>query len=140
MLGRLDPPEAYLPEDFVAEPAMRTVARASRMGLVGTRTLAQEKPRSSLALASGILGIIAVIGLALQFPFIVGVANLLQGNGAAILILWYMLTTVVFVVGVTAIGLAAKVRLRGGWAIAGLATGILSVLGAVVFSAFGLFL
>jgi hypothetical protein len=137
VLRRLDPPEAYLPEDFGAEPVRGAVGRNS---MAGPRPRATQRPSSSPAVASGVLGIVAVIGLALQFPVILGLANLFQGNAAPILIVWYILTTIVFVAGVTAITMAAMVRLNRGWAITGLATGIFAVLGSLGFAVLGLFL
>jgi hypothetical protein len=120
VLARLDPPEAYLPEE-APDPSGRP--RIQSVASVGPRV---QNNRAILARASGILGL---SGLALLFlsPIIYFLSALTESE---IILIGVLLLTVliVFVSGTLGIVLAGVSRLRGIWAIVGLATGILCLL------------
>ena len=69
----------------------------------------------------------------------IGLANIFN-LGILILVLWYMLTGIAFMGSVTAIALAVYSRLQGYWAITGLVTGIIALLGSLGFVRLGMFL
>ena len=77
--------------------------------------------------------------LVLTFPLVIGLANALN-LGVLALVVWYMLTGIAFIGSVTAISLAVYSRFQSYWAITGLVTGIIALLGSLGFVVFGLFL
>jgi hypothetical protein len=120
VLARLDPPEAYLPEEGSSAP---TTARLP----TPRRPTPSSPPSSSrVGTVSGILGLLA-LGVAFSSPLVFIVSELL---GSQILMIAALFGTVglVFVGGILAIVLAIYARLRGAWAIVGLITGIIAVL------------
>ncbi|WP_169976883.1 hypothetical protein [Tautonia rosea] len=119
VLGRLDPPEAYLPEDGEAGPAV------SGTGEMRVSTRPIQARRSGKA--SGIVGIVAftvtALWTALSYPF----AHLF--NSELILFTGFFGSGFVgLCAGGTAVALAAFARLRDAWAICGLVNGILTIL------------
>ena len=139
VLARLDPPEAYLPEELGIGDA--GPAACLRSATRGPPSPGSNRPAETLrrtALASGIVGIASIVLWVLIFPLILGIANLNIGD--AILVVWYLLTGITFIGSVLAISLAVYSRLQGNWAITGLVTGILALLGSLGFAVFGLFL
>ena len=68
VLGRLDPPEAYLPEELEREPGARPRPLVSRVGPArpGFNRPAEHDRRT--ALASGILGIASIVLCSSHFP------------------------------------------------------------------------
>lgn len=124
VLARLDPPEAYLPEDATGGTATVRIPtpRAAEPARV---------PSPAASRASGILGLSA---LALFFltPAIFVVSELL-GTEFLFYIGVFGAAGLSFAAGLIAVALAVYARLRGAWAVVGLVTGILSVL----FSAIG---
>lgn len=135
-LRRLDPPEAYLPEEFDAEPAPR---RQTATGWQDRRAVPLER-KSNLPLASGLLAIGAMIVLVLQWPITVAFAQIFQGSNALIYGAWFAMTFTAVGLSVTAIAMAARCRLSSPWAVVGLAIGILALLGSLTFGVLGLFL
>jgi hypothetical protein len=124
VLGRLDPPEAYL-SDELPDQHQPTLEHGPR--IVPSSPTARNN-RSILARASGILGLSA-LGMMLLSPLIYLGANLLESE--LILIGGLFLTIIIVLVsGTLAIVLAGVARLRGIWAIVGLASGIISLLSA----------
>jgi hypothetical protein len=120
VLARLDPPEAYLPEESSSGSTPAPIPTSRRPS--------PTSPRSSsrVGTISGILGILA-LGMAFSSPLVYIVSDLL---GSEILMFagLFGMACLVFVQGALAIALAIYVRLRGVWAIVGLITGIISVL------------
>ncbi len=124
VLGRLDPPEAYLPEE---EGELGPVpARVSVRPRAGQhQPVRRGDPR--IARASGILGLVALAMILLGPPIIYGLTIATQsdvvffGLGCANLVLC-------FVVAILAIALTIPSRLASPWAIVGLVNGILSIL------------
>jgi hypothetical protein len=120
VLARLDPPEAYLPEEGSSAPT------AARLPTPRRPTPTSPPGSSRVGTVSGILGILALV-MAFSSPLVYIVADLL---GSELLLIGGLFGTagLVFVQGALAITLAIYTRLRGGWAIVGLITGIISVL------------
>jgi hypothetical protein len=139
VLARLDPPEAYLPEEFGAEQASRRPV-ASRAGRAPAAlpTRPEGPVRNRTAIASGILGIASMVLLILNLPLLIGLAN--SNVGELVLFVWYFVTGLAFIGSVTGISLAASCRLRGSWAITGLVTGLMALLGSLAFVVLGMFL
>ena len=138
VLARLDPPEAYLPEELGSETQARPRSAIGHSRPAQPRVQPAGGDTRKTALASGIVGIASIVLWVFIFPFILGIAQL--NIGEAILVVWYMLTGITFIGSVLAISLAVYSRLRGNWAITGLVTGILALLGSLGFAVFGLFL
>jgi hypothetical protein len=138
-LRRLDPPEAYLPEEFGSEPGPRPTG-AIRPRPAGHPVPTAASPRSPVGLASFLVGIGASMLVLFQLPVLIAAANIFSGNATPIYLIYYAYTVVVAATAVTAIGLAGKARLGSGWAIAGLVIGILAGLGCLAFAVLGLFL
>ena len=118
VLARLDPPEAYLPDED--SPVQGRPARISPVprGMTPSR----DARSGRIDLASGILGIVSMpilmlgcwIGIALQsIPVYFGTIGL------------------VFITGLLAIIFAARARLRSAWAVVGLVIGIFAMLAAI---------
>jgi hypothetical protein len=127
VLARLDPPEAYLPDETEAGPVSvrRTVpARAT-----------SPSPTSDLRVGrvSGILGV-AAIALLLLLPAIYSIGAafhselVLLGLGGGTLLLVFVAAAVGLVLGVFA-------RKSGAWAIAGIVTSVLAPIMAVAILA-----
>jgi VIT1/CCC1 family predicted Fe2+/Mn2+ transporter len=129
VLARLDPPEAYLPDDADEEPASPRRATPS----LPTPTSRRKDPR--IAAASGIIGIATLLFVLLS-PLLYLAAAAFNSEALALMFLFAALG-LMFVGAVMAVVLATVGRLRGAWAVTGLVTGILSLLFA---SGAGLFL
>jgi hypothetical protein len=128
VLARLDPPEAYLPEESGGgTPAVRvqSTPRAAR----GTAPTASR--------AGGIVGLCA-LGLFLLAPVLFGLAVLTESVGPVYGV--FVAAGLSFLTGLVAITLAVSARLRGPWAIVGLVTGIASALLSLVGGVVLLFL
>jgi hypothetical protein len=121
VLARLDPPEAYLPEEIGSRPDSARVP----LPAPALRTARREEPR--LARASGILGL---SGLGLTF-FVLPLAFLVASAfESELLMLVGLFGTIVsiFAVGVLGLILGGQARKGGAWAIAGMVTGLISIL------------
>jgi VIT1/CCC1 family predicted Fe2+/Mn2+ transporter len=113
VLARLDPPEAYLPDDESTAEGRPTRISAAPRSLT---TASRNAPSERIDLASGILGIISVaIGI------LTGMATFVLAE------LVIAIIPLVFIVSLLAVVFAAKVRLRGAWAIVGMVTGIMTM-------------
>lgn len=134
VLARLDPPEAYLPEE-----TGETIAHPRP--LVGMARTAQTQAggaRRRTALASGILGIVTIVLLLLMFPLVLGLSNL--NLGVLLIVFWYTAAAIALVGSVTTVGLAIYSRLQGHWAITGLILGIIDLIWSAGFVVLGMFL
>jgi hypothetical protein len=133
VLARLDPPEAYLPEESDGTPAAGRVPSSPRAAR------ASRDPAPAASRVSGIVGLCALglFLLALVF-FVIG---LLSGSVVLIYAGGFGATGLSLIVGLVAVPLAFYAQLRGPWAIVGLVTGILSalfsLLGAVTLVVLG---
>lgn len=123
VLGRLDPPEAYLPEDGEAGPVVS--------GPIGMRVPHRPVQARRSGKASGIVGIVAfvvtVLGLVMSFLL----ANALS-SPMVVVAGFFGLGFAGMGVGITAVVLAVSARLRDGWSICGLVTGIMAILCALL--------
>ncbi len=121
VLGRLDPPEAYLPEDggdHGPVPSRRSLGQ--RVGRV-------EPARGGhlrIARASGILGLVVMGLIMLGIPLAYGIAVTFQSE-VALIALGGGILAMSFIGSALAIVLAACCRLINGWAITGLVNGVL---------------
>jgi hypothetical protein len=134
VLARLDPPEAYLPED---EGDVRPVPwrRSSGPGVIHAQPAARGDSR--IGRASGILGLVA-LGLILMAPWSFIVAEL-SGSMAALYILGGGALTLAFFASIPGIALALYSRMAGAWAVVGAVTAGLSILGSFSLLALTLF-
>src|SRR4051794_35536302 len=124
VLARLDPPEAYLPEEgithsqgFIPRPALpRTVPSPNS-------TRRHEFQSGNV---SGIVGI-AALGLLVLVP--VGfMLEVFAGSEALAIMAWFGAAGFMFLGGIVAIALAIHSRLSGPMAIVGVITGAFSIL------------
>ncbi|MGO9467691.1 MAG: hypothetical protein ACLQIB_32815 [Isosphaeraceae bacterium] len=129
VLARLDPPEAYLPDESAGETVGAGLSASPR-----PRVTRQPEPRNlHTGVASGVLGLVAVFLVLLSpLPYILGVVAqseivMLFGWGAEIL--------AVLAVGIPGIVLGINARFKGPWAIVGLGASTLSLLTALIASA-----
>jgi hypothetical protein len=128
VLARLDPPEAYVPEES------GTGAAVVQQPSIRRATPAAPKGSSRVASASGILGICA-LGMVLLSPWVYAAAELFQSQAVFVFGLIAM-ASLAFVGGVSGVALAIYTRLRGVWAVVGLVTGIIAVLCALAGGGF----
>ena len=140
-LARLDPPEAYLPDELGSEsfPRRRPAPRAYVDRPAPAMAPAPNPaPSSTAAKASGVIGIVAVVAVFL-IPMAFGFAMwfksepiLFLGGGS--------LTFLAFVCGIVAISLSVAARPRDTWAVVGLVLGIISPLLAILGVIVGYFI
>jgi hypothetical protein len=119
VLGQLDPPEAYVPEDSLersATPRQRPTRPAPTTPVSSAR----------FARAAGILGISALC-LVVVAPLVIVAASLTESIVLA-MVAMLLFTLVMFAGGVLAIVFSICARLRGLWAVTGMVTGALAVL------------
>jgi hypothetical protein len=131
VLGRLDPPEAYLPEE--AGEAVQIPARTSSR----PRASQSQPVRSGDPRAAKVSGILSMVGMALILlgaPMVSGLVLATQ-SVAVLYILGGGILVVTFIVGILAITLATHVRLASSWAIVGLVNGMLSMLACLALAA-----
>jgi hypothetical protein len=126
VLARLDPPEAYIPDELdeprVARPRAVPMRTSTRAAVGESRT----------GRASGILGISAV-GLVLLLPVIYMIA-LGLGSEAVLLILGGLTILLMVIGGIVGATLGIRARTSGTWAIVGIVTSVLALLLAVAFT------
>lgn len=128
VLARLDPPEAYVPED--SERAQRT----GELRVSERRTRPARNPAPRLGTAGGILGICA-LALVLTIPLIYLMAAVLESEELMILGI-AMAVGLMFLGGIVALVFSLYARLRGAWSVVGVVTGamaiVLSLLGGML--------
>ncbi len=121
VLGRLDPPEAYLPDEASSEPLPR---RGPAVALP-RRPLRERNPWTGRV--SGILGITMLVMLLMFYPLVL-LSGLVNGSGGAVIVLWYVVALMTFVGSIIGLVFAGQARVKGGWAVAGLVTNIFALL------------
>ena len=127
VLGRLDPPEAYLPEEGgELGPAPPRIAPGPRSRPTPSANGAED----SSAKVSGILSVVGISMLLLGVPLTYGVAVLFQSE-AVLFILGGGVLALTLISAIVGIVLAARCRLSSSWAVVGLVNGILSILGTL---------
>jgi hypothetical protein len=130
VLARLDPPEAYLPEEGSAVNSPPS-ARSS-LTRPAVRSVHQGNPR--VARSSAILGLLALSSAFVLLPVGYLFAILFDSEIVA-LFLCGGATLIMLVTGVLGIVLGAYARKSGAWALVGIVTGILSLLLALFLGA-----
>jgi len=132
VLARLDPPEAYLPEE---EGGLGPVPSRRSPGPRPGCTEPGRGGNTRIAKASGVLGVVIMALTILGYPLTYVVAVALNSE-AILIVLGGGILAVSLVGGALAIVLAACCRLANGWAITGLVTGILWTCMSLGLSAF----
>ncbi len=116
VLGQLDPPEAYLPDEDRSEPVPRQRHRPS---LSQPREfIAQRQSRAGMA--SGILGITAFVMLLLLYPLALCLSEVVHFPYELLMVVWFGFVLIAAVASITGLVLAGRARLKGGWAVTGL--------------------
>jgi hypothetical protein len=138
VLADLDPPEAYLPEEAAEVPSgygrlpVRLVPQPQRA--ISATPAGSPAPKPTVARWSGILGICALVSF-LLIPVTWGLAVLAESE-IVLFLGGFGTVLLMFATSIVAIVLAAHVRLRGGWAITGLVTGVLALLMSLLPAAY----
>jgi hypothetical protein len=133
VLARLDPPEAYLPDDGpFAAPAVTPFAAAT------PRVAPTTEADVRLGRWGGGVGVTALV-LTLLTPAVWILAGL-SGSEVGGLFLLFAFAALVFVGGATGVALGAFARFRSRWAVAGTITGGLAGLAALTGGLFLLLL
>jgi hypothetical protein len=131
VLGRLDPPEAYLPDE-AGEAGPVPSRMSSRPRAVGIQPVRTGNPRG--AKVSGILSLVTLGLILLGCPIVLGLV--VATNSVAVLyILGGGIVTLSLIGSVLAISLAVYSRLANAWAIVGLVNGILAILASLAVTA-----
>jgi hypothetical protein len=124
VLARLDPPEAYLPEEASVEPmSPRVIARPHAVQPV-------RKGDSKVAKISGILGLVAM-AFALLSPCLGYAIAIPLQSIVALCIVCGSVSTLALVMSIIAFVLALYSRLGSAWAVVGIVMGSLSLLCAL---------
>ncbi|CAN5606929.1 hypothetical protein BH23PLA1_BH23PLA1_30660 [soil metagenome] len=121
VFARLDPPEAYLPEEGESEPVATRITVAPRSPRYAGRGRA-----SRLGTASGVVGICALV-LGLFYPLVWPVA-LALGSELVLFAGWGVIGFFSFTCGVVGLILGICSRPKGAWAFTGMVTGGLAIL------------
>ncbi len=126
-LGRLDPPEAYLPDEAGLVPRVALSTPGTRVR-TAPRLVEAQSPvpvGAGVGKVSGILGIIAMIllvGAGITLSIALNIQNTL------IIYPLVGLTLATITAATVAVNLAAYARFQGPWAIVGFTTGIIALL------------
>jgi hypothetical protein len=127
VLGRLDPPEAYLPEEAgEAGPVPSRPSSRPRLGQIQPVRPVDQR----VAKLSGILGLVVLTLLLLGLPIVFGLV-ILSDSEFVLFAFGGGILALAFVGSALAIVLAAYCRMASGWAIAGLVNGILGILACI---------
>ena len=118
VLARLDPPEAYLPEEGAIVEAR--VIRPSTSPRISHGPTAPPAGRPDLI--GGILGIVSIVTLAVGVMLGIALQSVMVYFGAL---------SIALITGILAIVFAARAKLRGAWAVVGLVIGILVFIGSI---------
>lgn len=130
VLGRLDPPEAYMPEDEEGESIPRRVPPTPSVH----RTVTESNKTAKLARGSGALGLASIAAILFCPAFIF--MSAWTESTAVIFIVWA--ASVLFLIAASAAGLVLGIigRRAGPWAWVGIVTSVLSIpfaLGGAMF-------
>jgi len=129
VLARLDPPEAYLPDEATGEPARAGLSVSPSMRVAP----ASRQQNLHTGRASGILGLVAVFLVLLSpFPYFLG---WLARNEFVMLFGWGAEILAVIAVGILGVVLGIRAGFKGAWAIIGIGASALSILTALIASA-----
>jgi hypothetical protein len=129
VLARLDPPEAYLPDEATGETGRAQLSLPPRTRIVP----AAHGRTSHAARASGILGLVAVFLLLLSpLPYAIG---LVLESEVVMICGWVAEIVALVTTSVLSVALAGVARFKGAWAIVGVVTSALALLGMFVGAA-----
>jgi hypothetical protein len=120
VLARLDPPEAYLPEESPGEAAPVRIPAPAR------ESRSANAVQTRVARASGALGLSA-LALLLLSPVLFLLAEL-SDSEELVLIVLFVLCGLVLVVGVLGLALGISARRGGAWALVGIVASAFSLL------------
>ena len=134
VLGQLDPPEAYLPDEDRSEPLPRQRLRPSSSQ--PREFMAQRQSRAGMA--SGILGITAFVLLLLLYPLALCLPQDIHLTYESLMILWFGFVFITAAGSITGLVLAGRARLKGGWAVTGVIFCVLALFLSVAAAATGL--
>jgi hypothetical protein len=125
VLARLDPPEAYLPEEAEGAPA------SPRVALPGRAVQPFQAKSNKAARAGGIVGLASLLIVVLVPALVMPIGTWLESQ---ILMIAGFFSAVIlgFAGGVLGIVLAVSARPRGAWGLTGIVTGVFSLLASVV--------
>lgn len=125
VLGRLDPPEAFLPDETRRELLSR---RGAAFALPRQPSRARDPWTGR---ASGILGIIMFVMLLMLYPLVMLLSGL-GVMGGAVLAAWFGVALISFVGSIIGLVFAVTARVKGAWAVAGLVTSIIALVLSLV--------
>ena len=128
-LSRLDPPEAYLPDQMGLAPQLDRPSRDSIHQFRGAALSTTILPITpTIGKAGGIVGLVAIVMV--LFGTIGGIFGVLSENE---LLFFGSLPVIVFAgtIGLLAIIFAGCARVRGSWSLIGLTTGILALMASL---------
>jgi hypothetical protein len=120
VLARLDPPEAYIPDET------ETLAAPARFGLTSRSTPPVPRSDQRVGRASGILGL-AALALVVTYPALFMIALFLQSQFIALALCGVTLAFT-FPAGILGLVLGVYSRKSGAWAVVGIAASTLSLL------------
>jgi hypothetical protein len=123
VLARLDPPEAYLPEETTGRPRSDAAPVPARV------TQRAPNPNAKAGRASGLLGL-GSIGLLLLLPVFWFIGFTLQSE-ALVLVLGGGTITLMLIAAIVGLVLGIVARKSGTWAIVGIVTSALAPLFAL---------
>jgi hypothetical protein len=127
VLARLDPPEAYLPEEMGGEPIPARIRSRPQVNQPVRRG------DTKVAKVSGIVGLsMVVLFLLMPVYYVVAVA---LSSEAVLLILGGGTLALIVIGGILAVVLGIYSRMASAWSVVGLVTGVLSLLGCLVLMA-----
>ncbi len=135
VLARLDPPEAYLPDEASSDPLPRRGAATA----LPRQPLRERDPWTGRV--SGILGITMFVMLLMLYPLVIllSASSAFNWPYAAIMVVWFGVALLSFVGSIIGLVFACQARVKGGWAVAGLVTSIISLLLSLAAGVLGLF-
>jgi hypothetical protein len=133
VLGRLDPPEAYLPDEASTDPLPRRGAATA----LPRQPLRERDPWSGRV--SGILGITMLVMLLMLYPLVMLLSASFNWPYRAVMVVWFGVVLLSFVGSIIGLVFAARARVRGAWAVTGLVTSVLALLLSLVAGVLGLF-
>ena len=122
VLARLDPPEAYLPEDEAVDRSAAVLRRPFSAPV----TRPTPRPTFQAGKVGGIVGIVSLC-LVMFLPLGYGLA-LLTSNEIGMILVWFGASGLMFIGGIIGLSLGIYARLNGPWAIVGAVTGVFSIL------------
>jgi hypothetical protein len=120
VLARLDPPEAYIPDDT------ESLAASSRAALTSRSSPAVPRSDQGTGRVSGILGL-AALTLVVIYPALFMIALSLQSQLVAFALCGVTLA-LAFPAGILGLVLGLYSRKSGAWAVVGIAASVLSLL------------